>query len=146
MPHLFLSSAMKEMNKRRSEMSRNNIYDANDGDFQQNVSDLMVGKSITKVEQLNDADAELTLSDGTVLLAEGNEGCGGCGNGWYDLKELNGCENVITRVEASNDGEIYNLFVYSENMKITCLSYEGDDNGYYGRGYTITARKSEDKE
>ena len=126
-------------------MSRDKVYDANDYDFQQNVSAVLVGKSIINVEQLNNADAELTLSDGTVLFAEGNTGCGGCGNGWYELKELNGCKNAITRVEASDDGEAYNLFVYSENKKITCLSYEGYDNGYYGTGYTMTVRQKKEE-
>ena len=126
-------------------MRRDKVYDANDHDFQQNMSTTLVGKSIIKVESLNNADAELTLSDGTILFAEGNTGCGGCNNGRYELKELNGCENAITRVEASDDGEAYNLFVYSENKKITCLSYEGYDNGYYGTGYTITVRQKKEE-
>ena len=126
-------------------MNRDKICYADDHEFQKQMSDLLVGKSIIKVESFGDADAELTLSNGTVLFAEGNTGCGGCNNGWYELKELNGCENAITRVEASDDGETYNLFVYAENKKITCLSYEGYDNGYYGTGYTITVRPKKEE-
>ena len=84
----------------------------------------------------------MVLDDGTELVAVGNEGCGGCGNGWYYLDELNGCDNVITNVKCCVEydeygGDVYHLFVFADNKKINCLQYSGGDNGYYGTGYDL---------
>ena len=85
----------------------------------------------------------LTLDNGTKLIVKGNEGCGGCSNGWYYLDELNDCDNAITNVECvceSKDeygDEIYHIFVFADNEKINCVQYSGGDNGYYGTGYDL---------
>lgn len=47
----------------------------------------------------------LVLDNGTELTFEGNEGCPGCGNGWYSVTELNECDNVITNVEFVCDND-----------------------------------------
>jgi hypothetical protein len=80
----------------------------------------------------------LELDNGTLLTLAGNEGCGGCSEGWYDLEELNGCGNVITNVELVNHNEeVFSIFVYANNEKINLATFTGSDNGYYGVGYTI---------
>ena len=43
------------------------------------MKDLLVGHKITQV-----VGDTLTLDDCTSLYFEGNEGCGGCANGWYE--------------------------------------------------------------
>lgn len=109
--------------------------------FEKYINMLLLYRKIVSVKQLNDQTAELTLDNGVKLIAQGNDGCYGCNNGWYYLEELNGCDNAITKVEAVDDGETYNLFVFADNQKINCLQYEGYDNGYYGTGYSITVFK-----
>lgn len=37
------------------------------------------------VTEIDDEFDTITLDDGTVLEVEGNEGCGWCRSGWYDL-------------------------------------------------------------
>ena len=49
---------------------------------EEGLKDLLVGHKITQV-----VDSTLTLDDGTSLYFVGNEGCGGCSSGWYDLKK-----------------------------------------------------------
>ena len=84
------------------------------------------------------------LNNGTVLIARGNQGCGGCGNGWYYLTELNKCDNAITNVELVEVGEcVYSIYVYAADDRINLLTYEGGDNGYYGTGYTLTVQVKE---
>ena len=106
------------------------------------ITELLMGRKVTKV-----SDAELLLDNGTVLRLEGNDGGCACNAGCYDLVELNGCDNVITRVEFRNDPDddysdengVYQIFVYADNHKINLATFEGSDgNGYYGTGYSIT--------
>ena len=61
--------------------------------------------------------------------------------GWYYLTALNSCDNAITNVEVSiNDAEtVFSIFVFAENKQINMVTYEGDDNGYYGTGFYLTA-------
>lgn len=87
----------------------------------------------------------LILDNGTRLTVYPNEGCGGCSSGWYDIVELNKCDNVITSVLCvcePLDGWAeysYQIFVYSENTETKILQVDGTDgNGYYGSGYSIT--------
>lgn len=92
-------------------------------------------------------DRKLTLDDGTVLTLGGNEGCGGCPNGHYDLTVLNKVDNAISNVReviTSNDkhGEdlSYQIFVIFEDQTHELLAqFDGSDgNGYYGSGYWIS--------
>ena len=58
-------------------------YHCEDKDFDQFVRDQLMFRKVVKVREVDDQTAELTLDNGVVLVAEGNEGCGGCGNGWF---------------------------------------------------------------
>lgn len=115
-------------------MQHRNIY----CEDKKELVDLFVGKSVTKIN-----DHTLLLSDGQILEIMPNEGCGGCSEGWYDIDELNECENIITNVEVDVEGyeEVFHLFVYAENRKINLLTVSGHDNGYYGTGYWINVTK-----
>lgn len=117
-------------------------YHCEDNDFESFVREQLMFRKVVEVREVGDQTAELVLDNGVVLVAEGNEGCGGCGNGWFFLTALNTCDNAITNVEfvESNDAEVFSIFVYSADDRINLLTYEGYDNGYYGVGYTIHAR------
>lgn len=119
-------------------MNKKYIAHSDDIDFEVQVKNLLLYRKIIKVEKLDDQNGILTLDNSTQLVVQGNVGCGGCGNGWYYLDELNGCDNAITNVECSNLNEaIYNIFIYAEDKRINCVQYSGDDNGYYGTGYYL---------
>lgn len=64
------------------------------GDRTKEVYDLLFGRKIIKAN--NDT---LYLDNGVELEFAGNCGCGGCSSGWYEVVELNSCDNVITNVE-----------------------------------------------
>jgi hypothetical protein len=105
------------------------------------ITALLLGRKVTKV-----ADDTLVLDDSRVLKFIGHDGGCACSSGCYDLTELNGVDNVITRVEFVNDpagddhnGEgTYQIFVYADNVRINLATFEGTDgNGYYGTGYEI---------
>ena len=104
------------------------------------ISELLMGHS---VEVVGDT---LQLDNGTVLEIIPNEGCGGCGNGWFGVDELNGSINAIMNVvfEDGNEGEYdkltFSIFVYAENERIKLLEVSGHDNGYYGVGYWIQVK------
>jgi len=111
------------------------------------INELFYGRKVSKV-----ADDRLVLDDGTELRIVPNQGCGGCSAGWYELKALNDCDNVITKAEVveeqlNPDDEWaeerrYSLFVYADNRKINLATVEGDDgNGYYGTGFQIVVEK-----
>lgn len=121
------------------------IAHSDDFDFENKVKKMLMFRKIVRVEKVDEQTAVLTLDDGTELMAEGNEGCGGCLNGWYFLDELNDCDNAITKVECVCEsdeyrGDVYHLYVFAENKKINCLQFSGEDNGYYGTGYSLYVR------
>lgn len=106
---------------------------------------LLLGRKVEKI-----ADDHLRLDDGTVMRIDGNEGCGGCGSGWYDLTDLNEVDNVITAVRFDDHpaddydgGEgYYEIYVMAEHKLMRLMRVEGTDgNGYYGTGYRIWVRK-----
>lgn len=108
------------------------------------ITNLLLYRRITKVE-----NNTLYLDNGTTLEIVGNEGCGGCSSGWYEVTELNECDNAITNVEFVCDGDTrnssddtsYKIFVYAENKRIKIAQVDGSDgNGYYGTGYSILVR------
>lgn len=118
------------------------IVHSDDYDFGEKMKELLLGRKVVKAEVIDDQVAELTLDNGVVIETVGNEGCGGCGNGWYYLEELNDCNNVITDVECvveSNkyDDDVYHIYVFAEDKKINLIQYGGGDNGYYGTGYGV---------
>jgi len=117
------------------------IAHSDDYNFEEEVKELLLYRKIVKVEKINDQEGVLILDNGLQLIVEGNEGCGGCENGWYYLDELNGCDNAITNVKCEIEGDeysdVYNIFVYAEDKRINCVQYSGGDNGYYGTGYRL---------
>jgi hypothetical protein len=111
------------------------------------IERLLTGHRVTKV-----ADDHLLLDDGTLLKLIGNDGGCGCDAGCYPLTELNGVDNVITRVEVDarpsgddypNDAEgAYRIFVYADNERVNLATFTGSDgNGYYGTGFEILVRR-----
>lgn len=128
---------------------RKYIAHSDDAHFEESVKELLLYRKIVKVERLDDQNGILILDNGTQLIVEGNEGCGGCSNGWYYLDELNGCDNAITNVKCEINGdaddfdEVYNIFVYAEDKRINCVQYSGGDNGYYGTGYDLYVKIAE---
>lgn len=107
------------------------------------ITALLMGHKITKVNENT-----LLLDNGKLLTLEGHDGGCACTAGCYDLTELNGCDNIITRVELINDPDddsgrgsgrgVYEIFVYADNERINLARFEGTDgNGFYGTGYTI---------
>ena len=110
-----------------------------DEGFNDYVKELLLFHKVVSVQARNDQDAELVLDNGTVLEVYGNEGCGGCENGWYYLTALNKCDNAITNVEVVQDEyeTVFSIFVYADDTRINLVTYEGDDNGYYGTGYYL---------
>lgn len=122
----------------------------NERKFAEAIKDLLLFRKIIKAEKLDEQTAKLTLDNGVEIITEGNEGCGGCGNGWFYLDELNKCENAITNVEYCIDGDyddvVYKLFVFAEDKKINCLQYSGYDNGYYGTGFDVYVKVSNNEQ
>lgn len=115
-----------------------------DQDNVDEITNLLLGHKVVKVDEKT-----LQLDDGRILTFIGSADC--CQ--YYNLTELNGCDNVITRVELLSDpggdhyakyeGE-YRIFVYADNVKVNLATFEGTDaNGYYGTGYTIKVREIE---
>lgn len=113
-----------------------------DIDFEAYVRQHLLFHKVVSVEALNDQDAQLILDNGTILEVRGNEGCGGCSNGWYYLTALNKCDNAITNVEIVEDKceTVFSIFVYADDARVNLVTYEGDDNGYYGVGYYLRVK------
>jgi hypothetical protein len=113
------------------------VYDENDDEA---LTALLVGHKVTKV-----ADDKLMLDDGTELTLAGNEGGCSCGAGDYELRELNGVDNIITKVELvcepDADGRMamgfYEIFVYADNQLINLARFEGSD----GNGFTVRVQR-----
>ena len=103
---------------------------------------VLVGHSVAVVNE-----DTLLLDDGTELVLFGNMGCAGCPSGEYNLTELNGVDNIITKVELVNsptDGDdgLYQIFVYADNVKVNLATFAGSDgNGWYGTGYKINVKR-----
>lgn len=98
----------------------------------------------------DDTRGYLTLDNGVVLEVVGNEGCGGCSNGWYYVSEVATCDNLILGVEFEEElnsedrweeSYIYRIFVLTANEKIKVVQVDGSDgNGYYGTGYHVNVK------
>lgn len=122
------------------------MYHCCDEGFDNYVREQLLFRKVVSVHAFNDQDAELVLDNGTVLEVRGNEGCGGCENGWYYLTALNKCDNAITNVEVVQDEleTVFSIFVYADDARINLVTYEGDDNGYYGVGYYLRVKIKEE--
>lgn len=104
----------------------------------------IIGQSI--VDIINQYDGEIVtfvLSNGFELRFHSNEGCGGCGNGWYtcspsDIIDTRENGNVITKVVVQDpknaESGTYSVFIYSLDKRMIQADFSGSDNGYYGVG------------
>lgn len=108
--------------------------------YEESIRRLIEGRRIVSVT----ADRKIRLDTGVELQFEANEGCGGCGSGWYEITHLGDVDNVVTKVSFNHEeygeggGQRYELFVYTGEERINLLTVEGNDgNGYYGTGYRI---------
>jgi hypothetical protein len=124
-------------------MSETRTYSEQD---EQAISDLLMGHSVTVV-----GESVLRLDDGTELDIIPNEGGCACLAGDYELTALNGIENIITRVELTEEDDghdegdrSYRIFVYAGDERVNLVEIDGSDgNGYYGTGYEIRVRAPE---
>lgn len=116
---------------------------SDDFNFEEVMKSELFGRRIVRVQGAEgDGDAYLYLDNGRRLRLVGNEGCGGCGNGWYNLKNINVFDNAITNVQLDvdcddTDCDVYKLFVLSGDQRMNVVSFEGYDNGYYGTGFEV---------
>lgn len=121
-----------------------NYYD------QDEIKNLLIGRRIVEVKlHATKYDAGmLVLDDGTIVYVHANDGCGGCTSGYYQVKKLATCDNIITNVRFHNDpsneyssrsGEgVYEIYVFADAQEINIMRLEGTDgNGYYGTGYEL---------
>ena len=107
------------------------------------IARLLIGRSVVE------ADSELgymVLDDGTRLMVVGNDGCGGCCSGWYEVKGIAEVRNAITSVETDvrivpdtyGEDKVYRIYVVADGIRTELLNVSGSDgNGYYGTGYEI---------
>ena len=115
------------------------------------IQDLIYGQSVVEVRHIDDDNIKLILSNGLILHAMSNEGCGRCSNGWYDIDnilDLGITGNVITKVEVESpecsfDGT-YKLFIYSMDKRMLEVDFTGCDNGYYGTGIIIHVKSPDE--
>jgi hypothetical protein len=112
------------------------------------ITDLLMGRTVVKVD-----DHTLLLDNGLQLKLPDTDGGCACSAGCYDLTELNGVDNVITKVEFNDDpagddeqGEgLYQIFVFAGDSRVNLATWEGSDgNGYYGTGYSIFIERPAD--
>jgi len=117
-----------------------------DHDEHQNIRDLLLGRKIVKAE-----GEYMVLDNGTTVLLDSNEGCGGCASGSYWMVgDIAKVDNVITAVDfeegsrSTTEGgyeelfTVYRVFVVAEDKRFNLFTVEGDDgNGYYGSGYAL---------
>lgn len=121
-------------------------------DSEETYKQLLLYRKIVEVRG-NSYQGELVLDDGTVLKIVPNEGCSGCGAGYFYIDELNTCDNIITDVQIEYDTGRYNrnfdsndecirIFVLAEDTRIKIIDVSGNEgNGYYGRGFVIYVEK-----
>lgn len=124
-------------------MDKKIYLDPDDYNFEKEVKELLLFRKIVDVWLEGDQCATLVLDNGTRLEVLGNEGCGGCSNGWYYITNLAKCDNAITDVICEKgldeyDEDVYRIYVFAEDKKINCLEVIGHDNGWYGTGYSLT--------
>lgn len=125
---------------------REYFADENDTvEIPEDFSEYIYGQSIVDIiTEPDGALLQLVLSNGLILEVASNEGCGGCGNGWYcydEVIDLGTEGNIITKVEVEQPEDsswgTYTLFIYSNDKRIMETGFTGGDNGYYGVGISM---------
>ena len=103
-------------------------------DDEASLNEAFVGRKVIEV-----TDDTFILDDGSRLTVIPNEGCGGCGNGWYDIESIASFDHVITGVQVNVDPreEHFSLIFYSVGIEGKGLEVTGGDNGYYGTGFSV---------
>lgn len=98
------------------------------------LNDAFVGRKVIEV-----TGDTFILDDGSKLTVEPNEGCGGCGEGWYEISSIASFDHVITgvKVEVEGNEEVISLIFYSVGIQGKGLEVTGHDNGYYGTGFSV---------
>lgn len=112
----------------------------------ENWKDFIIGHSIVDVLACDDETClTLVLDNGVELEARSNEGCGGCGNGWFyynyqDVLSLGLKGNVITNLKVDcdvcGDDGTYTIMIYTVDKRMD-IEFSGGDNGYYGMGIRL---------
>jgi hypothetical protein len=118
-------------------------------EYENEARQYLVGHKIVEARKNTESSlygqttGEFVLDDGTVLAVQGNQGCGGCDEGWYNVEHIAATDNIITSVrsEISNDETVFRLYVITANEELLALEVEGTDNGYYGTGYEIYVKE-----
>lgn len=98
----------------------------------------------------DEQNARIILDNGKILDFCGNEGCGGCSNGWFYLEKFLDKipNNAITNVKLCCADEEYGssryeIFIFCDNEELNLVSYAGHDNGWYGEGFSIIVSECE---
>lgn len=115
---------------------------------------ILRGRYVTEIDDEFDT---ITLDDGTILEVEGNEGCGWCRSGWYDLINVYKQGDSHARImsahvacdideenndEGAVDPHVYTLFVMVDGNPgfLPLATIRGDDGaGGYGTGFRVFA-------
>lgn len=103
-------------------------------DDEARLNEAFVGRKVIEV-----TDDTFILDDGSKLTVVPNEGCGGCGEGWYEISSIASFDHVITgvKVDADRYETHFNLIFYSVGIQGKGLEVTGGDNGYYGTGFSV---------
>ena len=129
-------------------MTANDMTILNQSSAPEEYAALLKGRYVTSIDEYG----TITLDNGTELDIDGNEGCGGCESSWYWLEETYKRGNSRARIMSAHvdydeDDEaapsVYTIFVMVDGnpSQLPLATVRGDDgNGYYGTGFTLTAR------
>lgn len=108
------------------------------------VTELLLNRTVTRVDT-----ETLVLDDGQVLKVRGNDGCGGCSAGNYEVTALNDCPvnaimdvQLVEETDPQNELTTYRLFVLAQDERIELVTCEGSDgNGLYGTGFWVEVER-----
>lgn len=112
-------------------------------DGQEDLEKVLVGRRVVNAHiETGNKRGYLLLDNGLKIEVVGNEGCC-CGYGDYLIANMATTPNVITAVNvevdelsASHTGNVV-LFVLCEDKRYNIVSAEGEDNGWYGYGFSF---------
>lgn len=101
-----------------------------------NFFENLVGKTVKFIGN------EIFMVDGKYYEIKGNEGCGGCSNGWSSIEVLSDFINKNIEIKTvksvgKDDSDLYDLYI---NDKLVANVDTGYGNGYYGGDFEIYYR------